>query len=334
MFMPLAEIVWWLPFDLSESGWQIDRLINWMHVIMGVLFVGWGIFFVYCLTKFRYRTNPTALYEPIKAKTSKVVEVAVIVVEVILLVGFSVPVMARYKNEPPPPESNPLEVHVVAQQFEWRIHYPGADGRFGRRRIELVNDETNPIGLDRDGDPHAKDDFVIRNEMRLPVGRDIIVRLTSKDVIHSFSVPMLRVKQDVIPGMEVPLWFKVREGETSDAVRERMRRTVSVPGESESTREFEFWCRNAIAMSEYRKADGAVVLRQGREPTLNDLAALREAGIREISVAPRHPIEIHCAQLCGNSHFKMRGQVILLPPAEFEAWYAEQAAGGEEFIEE
>lgn len=332
--MPLADILWWLPFDLSEHGWQIDRLINWMHVVMALLFVGWGVFLAYCLTRFRYHRNPTALYDPIKAKSSKAIEVAVIVVEVILLVGFSMPVLARYKNVRPGPETHPFEVHVVAQQFEWRVHYAGADNKFGRRRIELVNDETNPIGLDREGDPNAKDDIVIRNELRLPVGRDVIISLTSKDVIHSFSIPMLRVKQDVIPGMDIPVWFKVKEGETSDAVRDRMKRMVGVPAESESTAAFEFWCRNAIAMADVKRADGSVVLKQGKEPSANDLAALRASGIAQIEVAPRNPVEIQCAQLCGNSHFKMRGQVILLTPAEFEKWFAEQTAGGEEFIDE
>ncbi|MCG3131197.1 MAG: hypothetical protein FLDDKLPJ_01975 [Phycisphaerae bacterium] len=330
-----TQPMYWLPPDYSTHGWQIDQLINWMHVFMAVLFVGWGAFFTQCLVKYRYRRNPTALYEPIKAKASKVVEAAVVVIEVVLLVAFAIPVLAEYKNDPPKPEDNPFEVHVVAQQFAWNIHYPGPDGKFGKRNPKLVSDaNSNPLGLDRDGDPDAKDDIVGNNEMHLPVGRPIIVKLTSKDVIHSFSVPMLRVKQDTVPGMEIPVWFTVKEGTSSDAIRETMIRTVAVPAAGANPRDFVLWCTNNIAVEDIKGSDGTVIVGKGREPSAEHLEALQKAGIGEIRVAPRHPVEIHCTQLCGITHYKMRGFVILMPPDEFETWYAEQAAGGDEFIEE
>jgi cytochrome c oxidase subunit 2 len=65
---------------------------------------------------------------------------------------------------------------------------------------------VNPLGLDRD-DPAAKDDVTTVNQLYLPVNRPIIVRLRSKDVIHSFGVPELRVKQDAVPGLTIPIWF-------------------------------------------------------------------------------------------------------------------------------
>jgi cytochrome c oxidase subunit 2 len=96
-------------------------------------------------------------------------------------------------------------VNVIAQQFAWNIHYPGPDGVFGRRDINLVDDD-NVWGLDR-SDPHGKDDITTINQLNLPVNKQVLVELTSQDVIHSFFLPQMRVKQDAIPGMEIPVYF-------------------------------------------------------------------------------------------------------------------------------
>jgi cytochrome c oxidase subunit 2 len=87
----------------------------------------------------------------------------------------------------------------------WNAHYPSADGQFGRTDIKLVAAE-NPLGLDR-SDPAAKDDFNSVNQLALPVNKPVIIHLSSKDVIHSFSLIQMRVKQDTIPGESIPVWF-------------------------------------------------------------------------------------------------------------------------------
>ena len=82
----------------------------------------------------------------------------------------------------------------------------------------MVDEASNPIGLDLDGDPNAADDLVTINELNIPVDRDIYLRLSSKDVIHSLWLPKLRIKQDIVPGMEIPVWFKaVQTGRTDIA---------------------------------------------------------------------------------------------------------------------
>ncbi len=96
-------------------------------------------------------------------------------------------------------------VRVVAEQFAWNIHYPGPDGKFGRTDIKLVSAD-NPLGLDRT-DPNAKDDITTINQLNLPTDRPVLVHLSSKDVIHSFGLYEMRVKQDAIPGMSIPVWF-------------------------------------------------------------------------------------------------------------------------------
>ena len=96
-------------------------------------------------------------------------------------------------------------VRVVGTQFAWNIQYPGPDGKFGRTDIKLVGSD-NPLGLDR-SDPAAKDDITTINQLNLPVDRPVLVHLSSMDVIHSFGLYEMRVKQDAIPGIQIPVWF-------------------------------------------------------------------------------------------------------------------------------
>ena len=189
----------------SAQGGEIDGLIGWIHIFMLVLFVGWGGFFVYCLVRFRRSQHPVANYTGVTSNASKYSEIAVAIVEAVLLVGFSIPLWAA-RVDRLPPESEALVVQVTGEQFAWNIHYAGPDGKFGRTDIKLLDLQSNPLGLDR-SDPAGVDDVTTLNQLYLPVNRPIIVKLRSKDVIHSFGVPEFRVKQDAIPGLTIPIWF-------------------------------------------------------------------------------------------------------------------------------
>ena len=194
-----------LPPLATAHGGPIDSQIGWTHVFMLVLFVGWGAFFVYTLVRFRRARHPVANYTGVKSHTSNYAEIGVFVVEVILLFGFSIPIWAA-RVDRMPAENEALLVEVTGEQFAWNVHYAGPDGKFGRSDIKLLDIQSNPLGLDRN-DPAAKDDVTTLNQLYLPVNRPIIVRLRSKDVIHSFGVPEFRVKQDAIPGLTIPIWF-------------------------------------------------------------------------------------------------------------------------------
>src|SRR5262249_17987106 len=98
-----------------------------------------------------------------------------------------------------------MVVQVTGEQFAWNFHYPGPDGAFGKTDVKLIT-STNTIGLDRT-DPAAKDDVVSINALHVPVDRAVKVRIRSKDVIHSFFLPNLRIKQDAVPGMAIEVWF-------------------------------------------------------------------------------------------------------------------------------
>jgi cytochrome c oxidase subunit 2 len=131
--------------------------------------------------------------------------VGVTVFELFLLAYVSTPLWRKITQIP---QDDPTAIHlrVVAQQFQWIFHYPGKDGKYGRTRLDLV-DDSNFLGLDR-SDLSAKDDVVSLNHLHIPVKRKIVAELSAKDVIHSFFIPVLRVKTDVIPGMRVRTWFE------------------------------------------------------------------------------------------------------------------------------
>jgi len=193
-----------MPVQASTHAAELDQMTALVHWLMLVMFVGWGIFFVFVLFRFRSGANPTASYTGAKGKISKGTEVAVAVIEVLLLVFYAIPAWAK-RVKAFPAESEAVVVRVVAEQFAWNIHYPGPDGRFGRTDVKLVSSD-NPLGLDRT-DAAAKDDITTINQLNLPVNRPVLVHLSSKDVIHSFGLFEMRVKQDAIPGMQIPVWF-------------------------------------------------------------------------------------------------------------------------------
>ena len=194
-----------LPIVASAHGHEIDMIIYLVHILMAALFVGWAIFFIVVLFRFRARKNHKADYHGVKSHISQVIEVGVVVVEVILLVGFSIPFWSKYVATYPQ-RKDTIEIRIVAEQFAWNIHYPGKDGKFGRTDVQFYDKQSNPLGLDPQ-DEAGKDDVVTLNQLHLPVGHPALIHLTSRDVMHSFFLPIMRVKQDIIPGLSIPTWF-------------------------------------------------------------------------------------------------------------------------------
>ena len=97
------------------------------------------------------------------------------------------------------------------QPFSWQVHYPGPDGQFDRTDAGLIT-PSNPLGIDRRS-PDAADDIGLTNVLVLPINRAVVVQLTSRDVIHSFTLPQMRVKQDATPGFVTRTWFTpIEEG--------------------------------------------------------------------------------------------------------------------------
>ncbi|MDP9098490.1 MAG: hypothetical protein M3N48_05785, partial [Verrucomicrobiota bacterium] len=194
-----------MPPNASEHGYQIDHIIEFSHWFMGALFVGWSAFFIYVLLRFRRSKHPVADHEGVKSGISTHLEFAVVLIEAVLLIGFAIPLWAKRVNSFPE-DKDAIIVHAIGQQFNWNFHMPGPDGVFGRRDIGLVT-PSNGLGLDPN-DPASKDDLVFLGELHVPKDRPVIIELSSKDVIHNFGLPHMRMAQDAIPGQIIPMWFK------------------------------------------------------------------------------------------------------------------------------
>ena len=280
-----------LPISSSSHGLMIDNMIGWVHWVMLLLFVGWGIYLIITVIKFSAKLNPKADYNGVQSHYSQYVEYGVIIVEAFLLIGLSIPLYAQLKTTLPN-DNDVHHVRIIAQQFAWNIHYPGDDGKFGRTNIKLVDEESNPIGLDRNS-PYGADDFVTINQMHLPVNKQVMIHLSSKDVIHSFGIPEMRIKQDAVPGMTIPFFFTPTM--TSSEFLNKIKNTERYNPKGNYGFDKETWENlNNKSKNEYRG------------------------------------YQIACAQLCGNSHYKMRGFVTIDTNAEYNAWLAMQA----EYLEE
>jgi cytochrome c oxidase subunit II len=196
-----------MPESASAHGHGIDSLIVYVHLLMLALFVGWLGYFVMSIVKFRAGANPKADYVGVKSHMSTYVEIGVAVVEAVLLIGLAVPLWANAVDHQPKPEEKPIELQVMAQQFAWNAHYAGPDGKWGKQDIAFAA-ATNPFGLDTN-DADAKDNVTcLRESFKVPVNRPVIAKVSSMDVIHCFKVAAMRVTQDAIPGLSIPVHFK------------------------------------------------------------------------------------------------------------------------------
>lgn len=309
-----------LPLEVSTHAHYIDNIIVIVHYLMAVLFIGWGAFFVYSLVRFRKKRSPVASYAGVRSHFSTYLEVGIAIFEGFLLVGLAVPVWSSVVTAYPS-EKDALVIHVIGEQFAWNAHYAGADGVFGRRDVKLVSPE-NPIGLDR-SDPAGKDDITTINQLNLPVNKRILIRLSSKDVIHSFGIPLLRVKQDAIPGESVPVTFVASM--TSAEVQQALTHTYRIAGGNVPVQ-----LKNMVARAEYKDKDGNVILAVGDQCTEDIVAQLLAAGITEVRAGSDTPVEVACSQLCGLGHYRMRATVNLQTEEDYKAWLAEEASYLEE----
>jgi len=302
-----------LPIDASAHGPALDDLTVIVHWLMALLFIGWGAYFIYTLIRFRQSKNPTANYYGTTSKISTYGEVAVAIIEIVLIVGFAVPLWSQRVDQLPD-EKDATVIRVVAEQFAWNAHYPGVDAIFGKTDLKLVSAE-NPLGIDRE-DPDARDDIFTINNLNFPVNKPVILYLSSKDVIHSFSLPLFRVKQDAIPGERIPIWF-VPTMTTKD-IQEQMVWDMPTADSVKST--------NIAVMETYIGTDSVAIANKGDFLTEDIMVLFRQAGIQQIKVSFDVPTEIACAQLCGLGHFRMRGSVKSMTQDEYAAWLAEEAS--------
>ncbi len=194
---------WWLPEAINAHARAWDAQFGLTMWLIGGVFLaaqialGWVIL--------RYRSSEPAVesgshgnnrLELIWTGAATIVFIGICVLSTAIWAGV-------HLDKAPP---NALRIEAIAKQFAWNFRYAGPDGKFGRTKTELISDANgNPFGLD-DTDPLGRDDLAVA-ALRVPAGRPVVLLLKSRDVIHNFFVRELRIKQDLVPGMEIPLHF-------------------------------------------------------------------------------------------------------------------------------
>jgi cytochrome c oxidase subunit 2 len=196
-----------IPELASEHGEMVDHMLLIVTYFMAVLFVFWSCFLTYTLIRFRRKRNPKASYHGIQSHWSSHVEIGVIIVEVILLLGFAFPLWGmRVNDNRYPTGADTVRLRAVGEKFLWTFHYPGDDGIFGRVDPFLITPD-NTLGLDPE-DPNSHDDILSIADMKIPVGQQVVVEVTAKDVIHNLHMVTMRMAQDAIPGTSSHIWFR------------------------------------------------------------------------------------------------------------------------------
>jgi cytochrome c oxidase subunit 2 len=185
---PLATA--WLPENLSYQGQTIDWLFLLIHYLAAALLLGTGLFLAVAIWRFGDRPGARARF----VHTKVGLEIGWTIVPAAILIWLSLyqwNAWADNKLRRPMtqtqagPQLRPPLARIVAKQFGWEIYYPGPDGK-----------------LD------TPDDLYVENELYVPAGDEVVLELQSRDVIHDFFVPQLRLKQDIVPGSTQYLWFR------------------------------------------------------------------------------------------------------------------------------
>ncbi len=177
----MLDMLKWLPENVSTYGAEIDFLFYVIYYITGVAFILVAVAMVAFLIIYRHREGRRAKYVHGNTFLEIVWTVGTAVIVIVLGI-MSEPLWARIKQQVPPSD---IQVRVTGKQFNWEILYPGPDGKF-----------------------ETADDVQMDNELHVPVNRVVQVFLASKDVIHSFFLPNLRLKQDAVPGRTIQAWFE------------------------------------------------------------------------------------------------------------------------------
>ena len=171
----------WLPEDVSTFGPDIDSLFYLIYYITAATFILVTVLMVVFVVMYRQQEGRRATYT--HGNTTLEIIWTIIPAAILIVLSFmSVSTWARVKRHAP---DSDFELQVTAKQFNWEVVYPGADRQFG-----------------------TQDDIKFDNDLHVPVNKVVRIQLQSNDVIHSFFLPNLRLKQDAVPGRNILVWFE------------------------------------------------------------------------------------------------------------------------------
>lgn len=199
----------------SEHGPALDQMFNVTLIVTGIVFILTHIALFWFSYKYRYRSDAKASFMPHDNKL-EIVWTAVPAFTMFALVINGLIVWNKTMIDVGP-EDDFMEIEATGLQFQWILRYPGEDGRLGAREFTKI-DGLNPLGQDW-SDVKNLDDFHPA-ELWLPKGKQVKVRITARDVLHSFYLPHFRVKMDAVPGL--PTHFVFTPTKTTEEYREEL----------------------------------------------------------------------------------------------------------------
>jgi len=237
---------WWFPPPISAHGQAYDQQFTITLAVTGVIFFLAQMALGYAVMRFRARGQRVQYSHGNNKLEVLWTSAAAFLFVGLVLMGTRIWAGVHFEKAPP----DALEIQLLAKQFAWSFRYPGPDGKFGRTDIKFINDANgNPFGID-ESDPAGKDD-ITNAALKVPVGKPILLTMRSRDVIHNFFVRELRMKQDLVPGMEIPFHFQADKigtyevpcSELCGLGHSQMRTTMQVMSEED----FEKWKKDQLA---------------------------------------------------------------------------------------
>ncbi|MDC3341003.1 cytochrome c oxidase subunit II [Flavobacteriaceae bacterium] len=274
-----------LPQAASEHGVDIDQL--WLISMVLIFVVGivtqWLLhFFAF---KYRGRQGQKATFFADNDK----LEFIWTIIPVIVLAGLIIYGLFTWTDIMNlEPDEDPMVVELYAYQFDWRARYSGTDNVLGDANVRLI-EGSNVLGIDL-ADPNSQDDIVV-SELHLPVGKKVLFKMRSQDVLHSAYMPHFRAQMNCVPGMVTQFAFTPTMTTTEMRMNEDM--VAKVQDINSIRRE----------KSKILEAKGDEAL----EPYEFDYLLL-------------------CNKICGNNHYNMQMKIVVETQEEFEAWLAEQGS--------
>ena len=272
-----------LPEAASEHGSEIDNL---MYVSMVLIFVV-GFFTLWLLSYFSFKYRGKKGNKALFFADNDKLEFIWTIIPVIVLAGLIIYGLFTWTdimnvND----EDDPMMVELYAYQFDWRARYSGEDNVLGEANVRLI-EGVNQLGVDV-SDPNAQDDIVV-NELHLPLGRKVIFKMRSQDVLHSAYMPHFRAQMNCVPGMITQFSF------TPSITTEDMRLNEEVVDKVKRINKIRR--EKSIALA----AKGEEAL----EPYEFDYLLL-------------------CNKICGNNHYNMQMKIVVESQEDYDSWLATQ----------
>ncbi|MBI5367907.1 MAG: hypothetical protein HZA54_12780 [Planctomycetes bacterium] len=302
----------YMPENINFAyGQKTDYLYFVIMVLVASIFFLTEGLLLWFMWKYRARAGHKATY----VHGSNTLEVIWTVIPALILIWLAFAQRGTWAEikQDFPAEKDAVVIQAFPEQFQWNFRYPGADEKFG-----------------------TKDDITTVNVLTIPVDRKILIKMTSKDVIHSFFLPNLRVKQDVVPGMLTKVWFVANRIPVWDLKKQQMVFITDAEFKAKRIGFGSTWrWTSAVAEGDTTNQRKLSYEKNPKKPTGTVLAGgkvEKEQAFESVDYV-LHRCEVACAELCGLGHTKMRAMLNILPADRYAAWIeeaSEEAAAGAE----